>query len=811
MATASLPSLPSLRQTLNFPLLERASSDSKLPVWKQLGTLVTGAVDFRRRTRFETEVPQDVSFLANGHKPFTNRKSIGPDSHCKRCGKEELEVLQQRDCRNLCNACMEYVMYQMKDAPGSYVVVEDNLFLFTEAEHNEVSEEHKDFVLVRGDIIFVQETAKDRVRGRIRGRIEYPFAGWVSLANTADGHRKCCPFHEVSLLLQLYPISATRSPLEHCVTCKQRTCNPDLQKAVQKGFEELNEARLTFGERESNKLDFDWRPAKDGRVLLELRGLAVEEVKLKLDTLKVPGYRIQRIDRETSMSPNKVRRSGPKILHGQPLGVWAVIIVQFVLYMCVNSQQPALFQKISVAFPDSADSTYSFALSSTNVVKLGAPVILGYISERHAPRSAYLFAMIIGAAASLTTSTSQSAIMVALGWGVLQEGPPSIRNVRYLYMARRCTSADLNRLSQHATTFGLFGGAIGNLLAGIFAEILGPERADEWPDAFLVASLTNVFCFLVAFVLLFIFMGVSVAKNDSKTLEAAQCRNCERPSYNGELGAPCCRVCKGPPPANCDFDKLEALHSSECNRRHRVRQRLNKVKTCERVGCDRECRQRDAAGLCDFHYENYAEGMSFHRYKICCTIFFCLVQSMLEFGVNAVVITTFQPIVVKTFGWGASRIATVMLVGSILSFSVSQTVAMLSLRPLTQSAVAAGCYTISVFFFTVPPLSEWRIVIALILGLKAQILFSSPFSSLYAEKMGKERLTQWLSTAFQLAPGLGGMLGAASAPFFLSVAGQPLFMLPALPVLASLGLLACFWRHLETFNRPREKPEDSNA
>ena len=42
---------------------------------------------------------------------------------------------------------------------------------------------------------------------------------------------------------------------------------------------------------------------------------------------------------------------------------------------------------------------------------------------------------------------------------------------------------------------------------------------------------------------------------------------------------------------------------------------------------------------------------------------FCLVAGALEFSMNAVVVATFQPIVVELFGWSANDIACVRLGG----------------------------------------------------------------------------------------------------------------------------------------------------
>ena len=43
-------------------------------------------------------------------------------------------------------------------------------------------------------------------------------------------------------------------------------------------------------------------------------------------------------------------------------------------------------------------------------------------------------------------------------------------------------------------------------------------------------------------------------------------------------------------------------------------------------------------------------------------------------------------------------------------------------------ATAAAIYVSATIVFAWPPLQEWRLVVGLVLGLKAQILFMAPFT-----------------------------------------------------------------------------------
>merc|ERR1711879_687610 len=108
---------------------------------------------------------------------------------------------------------------------------------------------------------------------------------------------------------------------------------------------------------------------------------------------------------------------------------------------------------------------------------------------------------------------------------------------------------------------------------------------------------------------------------------------------------------------------------------------------------------------------------------------FCIIASLLEISMNACIIATFQPIVVTHFRWGNKHIAAVIFVSSGWSAIFSSMATLLRLEQLPQIVIAAGLYLIGVLMFTIPPLVEWRCVVGLLLGGKAQILFMAPWTA----------------------------------------------------------------------------------
>ena len=131
---------------------------------------------------------------------------------------------------------------------------------------------------------------------------------------------------------------------------------------------------------------------------------------------------------------------------------------------------------------------------------------------------------------------------------------------------------------------------------------------------------------------------------------------------------------------------------------------------------------------------------------------------------SAGVVATFQPLAVSRFGWGSDQIAAVNFLSSSLSIVLSLIMAHLRLPERAQASAAALLYLSSVLVFTASPLAEWRLVLGLVLGLKAQILFMAPFTAAFSRLMGGTRVTNSLTTALCLAPLIGAALDPNPEP-----------------------------------------------
>lgn len=225
------------------------------------------------------------------------------------------------------------------------------------------------------------------------------------------------------------------------------------------------------------------------------------------------------------------------------------------------------------------------------------------------------------------------------------------------------------------------------------------------------------------------------------------------------------------------------------------------AESCERCHQKLSYRERGyAMELCDRCYDHFSGNCSFRRYRRKVLINFCAIASFLEFSINAGVIATFQPIAVTHFDWGPDTIASVNFIGAGLSVLISLTLAQCRLPEKSQSAVAAGLYLLSVVIFTVPPVSQWRVVLGLMLGIKAQILFMAPFTAVFSRLIGRVRVTNSVTMLLCLAPAIGGALGTAAAPAFVAVTNTPLFMLSAVPAAVAALALACSWRSAHVYS-----------
>jgi len=193
--------------------------------------------------------------------------------------------------------------------------------------------------------------------------------------------------------------------------------------------------------------------------------------------------------------------------------------------------------------------------------------------------------------------------------------------------------------------------------------------------------------------------------------------------------------------------------------------------------------------LCNDCYNDW-----FKHYKRRLLLGFCLVAGLLEVSVNAGVIATFQPLAVGRFGWGEAQIAWVNTAAATLSVALSVTMAQLNFPARVQAAAAAALYLGAVGLYAAPPLTEWRLVAGLMLGLKAQILFMAPFTAAFSRLIGGTRVTNTLTAALCSAPLVGASLGTAAAPLFLAAADTPLSLLVALPSVVAICLMWSGWK-----------------
>ena len=152
---------------------------------------------------------------------------------------------------------------------------------------------------------------------------------------------------------------------------------------------------------------------------------------------------------------------------------------------------------------------------------------------------------------------------------------------------------------------------------------------------------------------------------------------------------------------------------------------------------------------------------------------------------------------VEHFHWGIDQIAAVNFLSSFLSVIVSVALAHERLPEFGQAAAAAALYFLSVFCFCFPPLSEWRLVAGLVLGLKAQILFMAPFTAAFSRLIGGSRVTNALTTVLCIAPLIGAALGTALAPLVLWSAGTYLFLVACcLPCAVAVLITVVGWNAL---------------
>lgn len=437
----------------------------------------------------------------------------------------------------------------------------------------------------------------------------------------------------------------------------------------------------------------------------------------------------------------------PKPAPGLSLKIKATIASQLIFYLAPAMLQPSLYIQIEASYGYDPSTVFAFVLTVASVVSMCLPVPLGIWAERRGEREVYCGVQLAATIAAAAFALSPPAPVFALCWAVMN-APPAVRGVRAAYFAKHVAPEELSRAGQLASSAGLAGGFLGPLISValyVFFDGDNPETP-RWPNSFVAASLLATAVGAICFVGLWWYI----------------------------------------PP-----DKRK--HRSGSSASHRLSER------CERC-CNQltELQQSYANALCDSCYDSFSgENYSFGRFCRHVLVSFCIVGALLEVSMNAGVIATFQPIAVTQFGWGNNRIAAVNFAGAGLSVVVSLLMAHLRLPEKSQTAAAAGLYLAGVIVFTIPPLSEWKLVVGFMLGIKAQILFMAPFTAVFSRLIGRARVTNQRTTALCLAPAIGAALGTACAPAFVAVAGEPAFMLASLPALVAVVAIAFGWPYLE--------------
>ncbi|CAE8713019.1 unnamed protein product, partial [Polarella glacialis] len=374
-----------------------------------------------------------------------------------------------------------------------------------------------------------------------------------------------------------------------------------------------------------------------------------------------------------------------------------------------------------------------------------APVPLGIWAERRGEREVYYGLALLSAIAAAALAVEIPSPIFALAWAALSV-PPAVRGVRAAYFAKHVAPEDLSRAGQLASSAGLTGGFLGPLASGALTQVFGDASDDgRWPTPFLAGAIFSATASL-AFTLA---LAWTIPKEAKK---------------------------KGGNRYSCEGREW-----------------------CER--CSRELNETElgyATALCDNCYDSFrGAGYSFGRFCRNVLIAFCVVAALLEVSMNAGVIAAFQPIAVSHFGWGSDSVAAVNFAGAAFSVVISLLMAHLRLPERTQMAIAAGLYLSGVLVFTTPPLSQWRLVVGLMLGIKAQILFMAPFTAIFSRLIGRARVTNRLTTALCLAPAIGAALGTAFAPVCIDAAGTPAFALVALPAVAAVIIIAAGWNRMQ--------------
>ena len=434
--------------------------------------------------------------------------------------------------------------------------------------------------------------------------------------------------------------------------------------------------------------------------------------------------------------------SMPPIIAGFSASVRSIILAQVVFYLAPAVMVPSLYLEVQRCTslegfaPGGVDASTAYAaiLTTTTAVAMAAPIPFGIWAEHRGEREVYVGVTLAATLAALLLAIAPLVRFLGLGlplFAAAWGGLSAPLSLRGVRAAFFARTVAPSDLSR--------AGQIASA-AGLVGSVGGPLIAAMCRNAFLplVAAAAHA-------VAAFGFYHYLPRDPSRATAKKASDASADRPPL-----PPACERCR------------RALTESEA---------------------------RFGFALCDECYDTW-----FKRFRTRLLIAFCGIAALLELSMNAAVVAPFQPVAVEHFAWGSDQIAAVNLLSATLSVGVSLLVAQLNLNEWAQVTVAAGLYVSSTLTFAWPPLQEYRLVVGLVVGLKAQILFMAPFTAAFSRLIGGPRVTNALTTMLCLAPLIGAAAGTAVAPMIIPYAGTWPYMLCGLPAVLAMVLLALGWR-----------------
>jgi len=431
---------------------------------------------------------------------------------------------------------------------------------------------------------------------------------------------------------------------------------------------------------------------------------------------------------------------------GINMGVRAVIGAQLVFYLAPSLLQPNLFLQIKEkGYVPSAATVYAAVLTTASVVAMLLPAPLGLWAECQGERQVYVGVSLCAVFAAAILLTSPPAAILAMAWAVLN-GPPAVRGVRAAYFAKHVPPEDLSWAGQMASSVGLIGGFLGPFGSMLAERWFGDGSDGAWCDGFTGSALFALASSMACTLALAVWLpGKSRRGPGSGMRKAEFFEECERCS--------------------------KELHENE---------------------------KKWSTALCDRCWDNYAgDNYSFKSFRWKLLLRWCSIASLLEFSMNAGILATFQPVVVNHFSWGSTTIASVTVMGTGLSVVISLAMTRFRLQPQWQTLAASLLYLLGVVIFTAQPLRQWRVIVGYLLGIKAQILFMSPFIAIFSTLIGSVRVTNKLTTVLCLAPPCGAALGTSVAPAFVAISDTPWFMTVTVPALVAVANIGLGWDLME--------------